>query len=106
MEASSSLRAYVRVTAEFDDDGIMLPQSLIWEDGHRYEIERALYIGQAASLKAGGQGDCYEIMVQGQKRKIFFERNPNLSGKAVGRWFVERAKPPKHIQGPNNKEYP
>lgn len=105
MEASSAYRAYVRVIAEFSEDGVMLPRSLIWEDGHRYEIDRVKYIGQAASLKAGGQGDCYTIMVQGQERKLFFERLPNLSGKEVGRWFVERAKLPKHIEKPNYKEY-
>ncbi len=97
MEASSSLRAYVRVNAEFREDGVMLPRNLIWEDGHKYEIDRVKYIGQAASLKAGGQGDCYRIMVQGQERKLFFERSPNLSGMVVGRWFVERAKPSKQI---------
>jgi hypothetical protein len=95
MEASSSLRAYVRVGAEFTEDGIMLPRYLIWEDGQKYEIDRVKYIGQAASLKAGGQGDCYTIMIQGQERKLFFERSPSLSGMVVGKWFVERARPPK-----------
>lgn len=96
MESSSSLRAYVQVNADIRADGIMLPRSLTWEDGHVYEIDRVKYIGQAASLKAGGQGDCYTIMVQGQERKLFFERSPNLSGKVIGRWFVERARPQKH----------
>ena len=83
-------KTYVQVNADIRDDGVMLPRSLTWTDGLTYEIDRVRYIGQAPALKAGGQGDCYRIVVHGQERKLFFERSPNLSGEIIGRWFVEQ----------------
>ena len=67
----------------------MLPREIIWEDGRRFEIDRVLDIRQAASMKAGGQGDRYTIKVCGQERYLFFERNANLTGNNIGRWFIE-----------------
>ena len=58
-------KVYVSVRAEFDEDGIMLPRELTWEDGEKFEIDRILDIRQAPALKAGGQGDRYTIMVHG-----------------------------------------
>ena len=83
-------KVYVSVRAEFDEDGIMLPRELTWEDGEKFEIDRILDIRQAPALKAGGQGDRYTIMVHGVKSYLFFERSTNLTGNVIGRWFVER----------------
>lgn len=85
-------KVYVSVRAEFDEDGIMLPRELTWEDGAKFEIDRVLDIRQAPALKAGGQGDRYTIMVKGQQSYLFFERSANLTGNVIGRWFVERKK--------------
>ena len=41
-------------------------------------------------MKAGGQGDRYTIRVSGKQTYLFFERNTNLTGNKIGRWFVER----------------
>ena len=83
-------KVYVSVRAEFDEDGIMLPRELTWEDGEKFEIDRILDIRQAPALKAGGQGDRYTIMVHGVQSYLFFERSTNLTGTVIGRWFVER----------------
>ena len=83
-------KVYVAVRAEFDEDGIMLPRELTWEDGEKFEIDRVLDIHQAPALKAGGQGDRYTIMVKGKQSYLFFERSTNLTGNVIGRWFVER----------------
>ncbi|MBQ1986336.1 MAG: hypothetical protein II230_08540 [Clostridia bacterium] len=83
-------KVYVSVRAEFDEDGIMLPRELTWEDGEKFEIDRILDIRQAPALKAGGQGDRYTIMVHGVQSYLFFERSTNLTGNVIGRWFVER----------------
>ena len=48
------IREYVDVNVDFDKDGRMLPKTLIWEDGHRYEIDRIKAIQPAPALKAGG----------------------------------------------------
>ena len=83
-------KVYVSVRVEFDEDGIMLPRELTWEDGEKFEIDRVLDIRQAPALKVGGQGDRYTIMVKGKQSYLFFERSANLTGNVIGRWFVER----------------
>lgn len=83
-------KVYVAVRAEFNEDGVMLPREITWEDGEKFEIDRILDIRQAPALKAGGQGDRYTIMVKGKQSYLFFERSTNLTGNIIGRWFVER----------------
>ena len=83
-------KVYVAVTVSFNEDGMMIPTSLTWEDGTVYEIDRVLDIRQAAAMKAGGQGDRYTIVVNRQRSYLFFERSANLTGNNIGRWFVER----------------
>ena len=39
-------KVYVAVTASFNEDGVMIPTSLTWEDGTVYEIDRVLDIRQ------------------------------------------------------------
>lgn len=84
------LKVYVGVTARFNSDGVMIPTSVIWEDGRSYEIDKVTHIGQAAARKAGGQGDRYTIWVNGKQTYLFFERSTALTGNNIGRWFVER----------------
>ena len=83
-------KVYVAVSADFNNEGVMIPRSLVWEDGTTYTIDRVKEIRQAAAMRAGGQGDRYRIYVNGQQSYLFFERSPNLSGNNIGRWFVER----------------
>ena len=49
----------------------------------KYEIDRVLQIRNKAS-SVGGCGLCYECVIQGQKRDLYFERT---------RWFLESTKP-------------
>lgn len=74
-------KVYVDVIARFDTQGNIVPQSFIWEDGHRYEIDKVLHWERAASLKAGGAGTRYTIRVKGRESYIWLE---------VDRWFMER----------------
>ena len=83
-------KVYVPVDVEFRSDGIMLPRTIIWEDGTRFEIDRVIDIRQAAAMKAGGQGDRYTVKIQGRESYLFFERSANRTGNNIGRWFVER----------------
>ncbi len=78
-----SSKVYVSVTAEFTPDGRLLPRSVMWEDGHVYEITRIKDIRRAASLKAGGVGMRYTCIICNQEKHLFYEDN-NL-------WFMERA---------------
>lgn len=83
-------KVYVPVEVRFDDQGVMRPVRLTWEDGQQYEIDRILQVKQAPALKAGGQGDRYTIRVNGRDTYLFFEHNPDMSSPVTGRWFVER----------------
>ena len=98
MESGADYKAYVGVNAEFNSDGVMFPRSLIWEDGITYEIDRVIDIRPSFAAKAGGQGDRYTIMVQGQRRYLFFERSTNVKGNVIGRWFVERRVPKPSVE--------
>lgn len=84
------VKVYVPVLVAFNSEGIMYPRALVWEDGHRYDIDKVLEIRQAAAMKAGGQGDRYKIRVNGQESYLFFERSTQMTGNNIGRWFVER----------------
>lgn len=86
----NNAKVYVDVNASFDRDGLMLPRTITWEDGAVYEIDRVVNIRQAPAEKAGGQGDRYTVEINGKQTYIFFERDPEIAGPVVGRWFVER----------------
>lgn len=85
-----NIKVYVAVKANFNEDGTLIPFELTWEDGRRYTIDRVVDIRQAAAMKAGGQGDRYTIVVNGQRSYLFFEHSTSLTGNNLGRWFVER----------------
>ncbi len=78
-------KAYVEVTATFTQDGQLLPVSLTWEDGRRYEIDHIRDVQRMASRKAGGAGICYFCSIGGQEIQLFYEEN--------GLWFVTRKHP-------------
>ena len=81
----NSIKVYVDVLVEFNEDGVMLPRLITWEDGSKYEVDRVVDIRPAAAMKAG-----YTVMVRGTRTFLFFERNASLQGNNIGRWFVER----------------
>ena len=93
MLPGEAYKTYVSVFLEVSPEGQMLPRAIVWEDGHRYEIDRVIDVRPAYAAKAGGQGDRYTIKVGGQQKYLFFERSTNLSGDIIGRWFVERKVP-------------
>lgn len=74
-------KTYVEVAANFTKDGRLIPKAVIWNDGHRYEIQRIKDICRAASLKAGGAGMRYTCVIDGRESHLFYEDN-NM-------WFVE-----------------
>ena len=76
-----SCKIYVDVDATFTNDGRLLPKSIIWSDGHRYEIQRVKHVCRAASLKAGGVGMRYTCIIDGKESHLYYEDN-NM-------WFVE-----------------
>ena len=83
-------KIYVRTSVEFCDDGSMRPRKIEWLDGRVYPIERVLSVRPCHAAQAGGQGDRYTVLVQGQTRYIYFEHSLDPDDQRVGRWFVER----------------
>lgn len=77
----SGSKVYVDVTAIFSKEGQLRPVSIVWQDGHVYEIQRIKDIRRAASLKAGGVGTRYTCIIDGKESHIFYEDNY--------KWFVE-----------------
>ncbi len=77
-------KVYVEVTARFHTNGTMTPESIVWEDGTVYRIDKVLDQRKSASLKAGGQGIRYLCKIQGKERFLFYEKP---------KWFVEKKNP-------------
>lgn len=73
-------KVFVEVIAKFDTEGKITPLSLLWEDGTVYEIDRVTDICRAASLKAGGMGTRYTVIIRRKQSYLFCEDR---------RWFVE-----------------
>jgi len=73
-------KVFVRVIAEFDEQGQLLPRSLFWEDGRRYDIDRVLQVCPGVSLKVGGSGIRYTCRIQGRQVNLFQDGN---------RWYME-----------------
>lgn len=90
MVEQQNAKVYVDVTAKFNANGLLVPISIIWEDGRRYVIDKVSDIRQAAAMKAGGQGDRYTVWINGRQSYLFFERSTELAGNYIGRWFVEK----------------
>jgi hypothetical protein len=73
-------KIYVKVNADFNLDGKIVPQLIVWKDGRTFDIKDVTDIRRAASLKAGGQGTRYTCTIAGKERYLFYE-GPL--------WFVE-----------------
>ena len=73
-------KVFVRVLAEFDEQGRILPRSLTWEDGRQYEVDRVLQIRPGVSLKVGGSGIRYTCRISG--RQVYLFQDGNL-------WYME-----------------
>ncbi len=73
-------RAYVRVVAEFSEEGRITPLTVEWEDGRKFRVDKLLDVRLAPATKAGGQGMRYTVRIGGRETYLFEDE---------GRWFVE-----------------
>ena len=76
------IKDYEEVLARFSPDGRLTPVAFIWEDGHRYDIDRIVKCERCASRKAGGAGILYTCIVGGRPCHLYYEENYQ--------WFLER----------------
>ena len=77
----NQLKVYVKVLAEFYEDGRILPLSVIWEDGRKFDIDKTTDIRRAQATKAGGTAIRYTVLINGRQTYLFCDD---------GKWFVER----------------
>jgi len=73
-------KVFVEVTLKQNKDGQKRPLSILWEDGHIYEVDRLKSVCRAASTKVGGGGIRYTVMIEGKETYLFEEDD---------KWFVE-----------------
>ena len=83
-------RKYVGVTARFAEDGALRPLLIEFDRERSYPIDKILDVSRVACERAGGIGDRYTCLIQGQEAYLWFDR---------GRWYVaakvlEQAKTP------------
>ena len=62
MLPGAAFKVYVNVFVEHTTEGLMLPRTIVWEDGLKYDIDRVIDIRPAYAAKAGGQGDRYTVL--------------------------------------------
>ena len=65
-------KVYVKVNADFTPEGQLIPRTIIWRDGNRFEIDKVLMCIRRASLKAGGIGMRYTCIIRGQQHYLFY----------------------------------
>ena len=73
-------KTYVCVDARFEIDGSIVPNTIYWEDGKVFKIDKITKIGPAASMKAGGAGIRYTCIISNKQTYLFLEKD---------KWFVE-----------------
>ena len=73
-------KVYVKVNADFSEEGELRPKTITWVDGRIYEIVQILHKARAVSTKVGGCGIRYTVVIDGKERFLFREED---------RWFVE-----------------
>ena len=74
------MKTYVNVYAVFDTLGQIIPRAIIWEDGRKFPVDRVLQVDSCASLRSGGAGTRYLVIIAGHKRYLYLEKT---------KWFVE-----------------
>lgn len=75
-------KQYVSVNLDVDEEGALYPRLIRWHNGCVFVIERVEYKCRAASLKVGGGGIRYTVVIRGKESFLFHEGNNN-------KWFVE-----------------
>ena len=83
------LKVYVKVNSDFDSVGFVTPRAIIWKDGRTFKIDAVRDFRPASTIRPGYSGDCYTVIINGEKRYLFFERSRMIEDTRVGRWWVE-----------------
>ena len=80
MDCSKCRKAYVSVNLDVDEEGVIRPRLIRWNNGLIFQIDQILYKCRASSKKVGGGGIRYTVMIKGKESFLFHEGD---------KWFVE-----------------
>ena len=83
-------KIYVKVTSDFDLTGFMLPRSITWKDGRKFDIDDVRDFRPASTMGFNHKGDCYTIIVKGKQKYLFFEKSNPIITSCIGRWYIEK----------------
>lgn len=67
------MKKYVEVIAQYDTQGNITPQTVIWDDGRKFHIDRVVDVRRASSLKNGGLGTRYTVRIGNKTTYLWFE---------------------------------
>ena len=73
-------KVYVEVQLTVSPEGDVRPNTIKFEDGTVYEIDRLRHRCRAHATKVGGTGIRYTVVIRGQETYLFEDN---------GKWFVE-----------------
>ena len=74
------MRKNITVIAKMQDNGKIIPLTILWQDGRNFEIDKVLDIRKKASTKGGGKGLRYTCKILGQERFLWLDEYI---------WFIE-----------------
>lgn len=80
MDCSKCRKAYVSVNLDVDEEGVIRPRLIRWNNGLIFQIDQILYKCRASSKKVSGGGIRYTVMIRGKESFLFHEGD---------KWFVE-----------------
>lgn len=72
-------KRYVHVVVDVDEDGVVTPLRIMWDEAHAYQIDAVLDVRRARSRMVEGGEVRYTIRVRGEPTYLFREGD---------RWFV------------------
>ena len=73
-------KVYVEVQLTVSPEGDVRPNTIKFEDGTVYEIDRSRHRCRAHATKVGGTGIRYTVVIRGKETYLFEDE---------GKWFVE-----------------
>ena len=74
------MRKNITVIAKMQDDGKIIPLTILWNNEKSFEIDKVLDIRKKASTKGGGKGLRYTCKILGHERYLWLDDYI---------WFVE-----------------
>lgn len=74
------VKRYVEVIADFQADGTLISQAVVWDTGQRFDISNISEVQPRKYSKTGGVGVRYTCQIGRARTYLYYE---------VDRWFVE-----------------